>query len=37
MGMSSDGNLGALVKDAAGLVNYVELLVSGTGEASKNW
>jgi hypothetical protein len=35
MGMSSDGNLGALVKDAAGLVNYVELLVSGTGEASK--
>lgn len=34
MGMSSEGNLGALVKDAAGLINYVELLVSGTGPGS---
>lgn len=34
MGMSSDANLGALVKDAAGLINYVELLVSGTGPGS---
>lgn len=34
MGMSSDGSLGALVNDAAGLINYVELLVSGTGPGS---
>lgn len=34
MGMSSDANLGALVNDAAGLINYVELLVSGTGPGS---
>jgi hypothetical protein len=34
MGMSSEGNLGALVKDASGLINYVELLVSGTGPGS---
>ena len=34
MGMSSEGSLGALVKDAAGLINYVELLVSGTGPGS---
>lgn len=34
MGMSSDASLDALVKDAAGLINYVELLVSGTGPGS---
>lgn len=35
MGMSSEGSLGALVRDAGGLINYVELLVSGTGAGSK--
>lgn len=34
MGMSADGNLGALVKDAGGLINYVQLLVSGQGRGS---
>ena len=34
MGMSSEGSLDALVKDASGLINYVELLVSGTGPGS---
>jgi hypothetical protein len=34
MGMSADANLGALVKDAGGLINYVELLVSGQGPGS---
>ena len=34
MGMSSDGTLGALVSDASGLINYVELLVSGQGPGS---
>jgi hypothetical protein len=34
MGMSSEGSLNALVKDASGLINYVELLVSGTGPGS---
>lgn len=34
MGMSSKGSLDALVKDASGLINYVELLVSGTGPGS---
>ena len=27
MGMSGDGNLGALSKDIAGIINYVNLLV----------
>ena len=31
MGMSADGNFGALTNDVGGLINYVELLVSGTG------
>jgi hypothetical protein len=35
IGMSSDGNLGALSRDINGLVQYVELLVSGKGSASK--
>lgn len=34
MGMSADANLGALVDDVGGLINYVELLVSGSGKAS---
>ena len=34
MGMSADANLGALVNDVSGLINYVELLVSGTGKGS---
>ena len=34
LGMSSEGSLGALVKDASGLIDYVELLVSGTGPGS---
>lgn len=36
MGMGSDGNLSTLAKDVAGLINYTQLLVSGTGPASKN-
>ena len=31
MGMSADGNFGALTNDVSGLINYVELLVSGNG------
>lgn len=31
MGMSADGNFGALTNDVNGLINYVELLVSGNG------
>jgi len=34
IGMSSDATLGALVDDVSGLIEYVELLVSGTGSAS---
>jgi hypothetical protein len=34
IGMTSDGNLGALGKDVNGLISYVELLVSGNGDAS---
>lgn len=35
LGMSSDGNLGALASDVDGLVQYVKLLVAGGGDASK--
>ena len=35
IGMSSDGNLGALAGDVSGLIAYVELLVTGKGKASK--
>ena len=35
MGMSADGSISAIENDIAGLIAYVELLVSGTGEASK--
>ena len=34
MGMSSEGSLSALVDDASGLIDYVELLVSGQGKGS---
>lgn len=34
IGMSSDGNLGALGRDVSGLISYVEVLVSGGGNAS---
>ena len=34
LGMSGDGSLKQLGKDIDGLVNYVELLVSGKGNAS---
>ena len=35
LGMSSHGSLGALASDIAGIVDYVELLISGSGRASK--
>jgi hypothetical protein len=35
IGMSSDGSLDALSKDVNGLISYVQLLVEGTGKASK--
>jgi len=34
LGMSGDGNLSQLGKDIDGLINYVDLLVSGKGNAS---
>ena len=34
LGMSGDGNLSQLGKDIDGLINYVDLLVSGKGSAS---
>lgn len=35
IGMSSDGNMGALAKDVAGLIAFTEVLVSGGGAASR--
>lgn len=35
MGMSSSGSLSVLAKDIEGLIAYIELLVAGTGNASK--
>jgi len=35
MGMSTKGSLSAIANDVDGLINYVELLVSGGGDASK--
>lgn len=35
IGMSGDGNIGALSRDVAGLIDYVEVLVAGGGNASK--
>jgi len=34
MGASSAGNMGAMARDVAGIINYVELLVAGGGPAS---
>jgi len=34
LGMSGDGSIGALSDDIAGIIDYVELLVSGEGPAS---
>jgi len=36
LGMSSEGSFSAIGKDIAGIVSYVELLVAGGGEATKN-
>ena len=35
MGMSTKGTISTIAKDVGGLINYVELLVTGTGGASK--
>jgi hypothetical protein len=35
MGMSGDGNLGVLVKNIQGLTSYVQLLITGRGNANK--
>ena len=35
MGMSTKGTIQAISKDVGGLINYVELLVTGKGKASK--
>jgi hypothetical protein len=35
MGMTGDGNLNVLVKDIQGLVAYVQLLITGRGNANK--
>jgi hypothetical protein len=34
LGMSPDGNMGALARDVRGLISYVELLVDGGGNAN---
>jgi hypothetical protein len=34
LGVSSKGTMGAMAKDVAGIINYVELLVGGGGRAS---
>lgn len=36
LGMSDSGSISALAKDINGIVNYVELLVTGRGDANKN-
>ena len=35
MGITTDGSISAIASDVAGLINYVELLVTGTGGASR--
>ena len=35
LGMSTEGSIGTMIDDTAGLINYVEVLVAGTGAASK--
>ena len=36
LGMSDSGSISALGKDINGIINYVELLVTGRGDANKN-
>ena len=33
--MSPDGNMSALAKDVAGLINYTQILVDGGGRANR--
>ena len=35
LGMSGDGNMGALARDVAGLINYTEVLVAGKSRAQR--
>ncbi len=35
LGMSDKGSISVMAKDVAGLINYVEVLVTGSGKASK--
>ena len=35
LNMSSDGNMGALARDINGIIQYVDVLVTGKGQASK--
>lgn len=35
LGMSPDGNMSALAKDVAGLINYTQILVDGGGRANR--
>ena len=35
LGMSDQGTISVMAKDVSGLINYVELLVTGSGQASK--
>ena len=35
MGMSSSGSMSATANDVAGLINYVQFLVAGTGDANR--
>ena len=34
LGMSSEGSIGAMSRDVAGLIDYTEVLVTGRGRAS---
>ena len=34
MGMSTNGSISTIAKDVGGLINYVEVLVTGKGKAS---
>lgn len=35
LGVSGDGNMGAMANDVGAIINYVELLIAGSGPASK--
>ena len=35
LGMSGDGNMGALARDVAGLINYTEVLTTGKSRAQR--